>query len=77
MSFPNITPQLLNQWAQKIFDKAWAFILEFKYVIIVALGLFVVAFILEKALELKIVRLLLTIILLAALVWFLIWFFNA
>lgn len=76
-SFSNITSQSLNRWAQIIFNKALTFVLEFKYVIMVALGLIIVAFILEKAMELKIVRLLITIIFMAAVVWLLIWFLKA
>jgi len=74
MNFPGFTDLksfLSRDGFKAFFDWAWALIFEYRYVIAVILGIAIIAFILEKIFELKIVRFLLGLIFLALVIWLL------
>jgi len=74
--FDGLKDLFTKEGFKKIFDWAWALILDYRYVIAVILSAAIIAFILEKIFELKIVRLLFKIIFLALIIWIVIKFFS-
>jgi len=65
-----------KQLLRNIFDWIRPFIWEYRWLLAILIGISLISFILEQLLKIKIFRIVFTIIVFAAVIWFFIWLYK-